>query len=341
MGDLTERLPTGPAPASLRAAATSGVVTIRQDPWPTSGELDNPRRWQQEAQFTWPACRPLVVGTQGCATFVSDETDKGWDPGSRSVVNHLRPIQIEAQLECTLPITAEPPGAEGIDGGQASLVAEVAAALERGLIPQVAEELWQGNVARDALDDNQTSYEDNRWLTRADYGDIVSGAGITVINEDTDPVPLAGAIGLLEQYLAGCSDVGRGVIHVPPAVVPPLASLGNMLNSGATTGGARFSPSGHVLVAEAGYNGYGPADFDEEPNQPPDGVFWLYATGPLFIHWSTMTPIGTIDEVKALFAEYNNTVALAPAEAVAIWGCCHAAVAVDMSPYGLTLNPGS
>jgi hypothetical protein len=340
MGDLTERLPTTPAPASLRAAGTSGVVTIRNDLWPRAGDLDNPRRWQQEAQFTWPSCRPLVVGAQGCATFVHSDVEKGYDPGSRSVVDNLRPIQLEAQLECTLPITAEPPGPEGIEGGQASLVAETAAALERGLIPQVAEELWSGAVARNAIDEGFDTYDNNRWLTRPDYGDVVPGTDLVVINEDTDPVPLAGAIGLLEQYLACCSDVGRGVIHVPPTVVPPLASLGNMLNQGATTGGARFSPSGHVLVAECGYTGYGP-DGDDGPTLPADGVMWLYATGPLFIHYSTMTPIGTIEEVMALFAQYNNTVALAPAEAVYIWGCCHAAVAVNVEPFGLTLNPGS
>ena len=335
MGDLTERLPTSPAPASLRAAGTSGVVTIRQDPWPTAGELDNPSRWQQYAEFTWPACRPLVVGSQGCATFTDPTTDKPWSPGGRSVVDNLRPFQIEAQLECTLPIIPEP----GDGDGQSSLVADVSAALERGLIPQVATELWSGVVARAALDDGDTSYNGNRWLTRSDYGDVVSGAGLVEINDEDSPVPLVGAIGLLEQYLSCCSDVGRGVIHIPPALIGPLASEGTSL-APPTSGGSRFTASGHALVADCGYTGYGP-DGDDGPTLPPDGVMWIYATGPLFIHYSTMTPIGSYEEVMAMFAEYNNTVALAPAEAVVIWGCCHAAVAVDVSEFGLTLNPGS
>lgn len=336
MGDLTRRLPTTPAPASLRAAGSSGVVTITQDPWPTPGEPDNPARWQQTAEFTWPSCRPLVVGAQGCATFVEGDIDKPWTPGGRSVVNSIRPIQIEAQLECTLPIIPEPPGG---NDGQASLVAEVAAALERGLIPQVAQELWSGAVARSALDDGDTSYNGNRWLTRSDYGDVVSGAGLVEINDEDSPVPLVGAIGLLEQYLSCCSDVGRGVIHLPPALVGPLASEGTSL-APPTSGGSRFTASGHALVADCGYTGYGP-DGDDGPTLPADGIMWIYATGPLVIHYSTMVPIGTVEEVMALFAEYNNTVALAPAEAVSMWGCCHAAVAVDVSEYGLTLNPGS
>lgn len=327
MGDLTRRLPTTPAPASLRAAGTSGVVTITQDPWPAPGEPDNPTRWQQTAQFTWPACRPLVVGAQGCATFVDSDIDKAWTPGGRSVVNSIRPIQIEAQLECTLPLV------------QDTLVADVNAALERGLIPQVAQELWSGAVARAALDDGDTSYNGNRWLTRSDYGDVVSGAGLVEINDEDSPVPLVGAVGLLEQYLSCCSDVGRGVIHIPPALIGPLASEGTSL-APPTSGGARFTASGHALVADCGYTGYGPDD-ESGPTLPPDGVMWLYATGPLFIHYSTMATIGTVEEVMAMFADYNNTVALAPAEAVAIWGCCHAAVAVDVSEYGLTLNPGS
>lgn len=340
MGDVTRRLPTTPAPASLRAAGASGVVNIQEDPWPQMGDLDNPRRWQQDWQFTWPACRPLIVGAQGCASFVPDDAHKTWNPGGTSVAQG-KPFQIEAALECTLPIYPEPPGDGdgGIAEGQASLVQRTQDALVRGLMPQVSTELWSGAVAREAIAAGLTGYNGNRWLTRSDYGDVVSGAGLVEINDDTSPVPLVGAIGLLEQYLACCSDVGRGIIHLPPALLGPLASEGTSL-APSTTGGPRFSASGHVLVADCGYTGYGP-DTDDEPTLPPDGVMWIYATGPLEVRYSTATPIGTVEEVEALFALYNNTTAIVPAEAMYVWGCCHAAVAVDTSEWGLTLNPAS
>jgi hypothetical protein len=85
-----------------------------------------------------------------------------------------------------------------------------------------------------------------------------------------------------------------------------------------------------VLVADCGYDGYGPADADEEPNAPAHGTLWIYATGPLTVRYSLGAPIGTVEEVAAYFHPYNNTVAMVPAIGMATWGCCHAAVAVDV-----------
>lgn len=320
MGDVTRPLPTAPAPASLRAAGASGVVTIQTDNLPVFGQPDSPERWQADWQFRTPPCRPVVVGAGGCP---ATDTPKEWDP-ERPYIWQGKPFGIEAQLECSLP------------ADQDMLAAEVRAAMERGMMPQVAQELYSGAVARENINAGNTAWDENRWLTRTDDPVLP----LTVINDDDTPVPLAGGIGLLEQYLSCCSDVGRGIIHVPPAVVPPITSLGTML-APPSTGGARFSPSGHVLVADCGYTGYGPGDTEEGPQLPADGVMWLYATGPLQVRLSTILPIDSIEQVEAFFLPDNNTVAVAPALAMYVWGCCHAAVAVDVSPYGLSLNPGS
>jgi hypothetical protein len=322
MGDVTRPLPTTPAPASLRAAGASGVVTIITDPLPVAGQEDGPGRWQADWQFRSPPCRPIEVGAGGCPAVDADSL-KDWDPQQPSIWEG-KPFGMEVQLECSLP------------ANQADLAAEGRAALERGMVPQVAQELYSGAIARNEIAAGNTAWDQNRWLTRAD--DPVSE--LTIINEDTDPVPLAGAIGLLEQYLACCSDVGRGVIHVPPSVVPPITSLGTML-APPSTGGARFSPSGHVLVADCGYTGEGPGDADDGPSLPPDGVMWLYATGPIQVRVSLGYKLDSIEDVAAWFLPDNNTVAAELALGMAVWGCCHAAVAVDVSPFGLTLNPGS
>lgn len=331
MGDVARPLPTTPAPASLRAAGTSGVVDIRQTPLPTSGQPDGPDRWAPDWSYRAPACRPIEAGSGGCPAVPSDAR-KDWDP-STPMIWQGKPFGFEVQLECSLPLAL---GTGGVAEQQAAFAAEAVAAMERGAVPAIAEELYQGTVARANINGGNTAWDQQRWITRAD--DPVSE--MVQINSDTDPVPLAGAIGLLEQYLACCSDVGRGVIHVPPAVIPPIASLGTQLQP-ATTGGARFSPSGHVLVADCGYTGIGPADADDDPDLPPDGVMWLYATGPIVVRYAPGVPIATIEDVQAYFLPDNNTVALVPALAMATWGCCHAGVAVDVSPFGLTLNPGS
>lgn len=331
MGEVSRPLPTGPAPASLRAAGTSGVVDLRVSGMPVAGEADSPERWQMDWQYRAPACKPIVAGAFGCPQ-VDAESLKGWDPGT-PLIWEGKPYAIEAQLECSLPLAI---GGDSSEAEQANFVAEAVAALERGVVPRIAEELYQGTIARAEIAAGNAAWDQNRWITRAD--DPVSA--MTQINDDASPVPLAGAVGLLEQYLAVCSDVGRGVIHVPPALIAPLASEGNSIQ-GATTGGARFSVTGHTIVADAGYTGYGPADSDEAPNLPPDGVMWLYATGPLTVRYSVGPTLGTVEEVANFFVPYNNTTAQAPAIGMATWGCCHAGVAVDVSEFGLTLNPGS
>lgn len=327
MGEVSRPLPTTPAPASLRAAGTSGTVDLRADGLPSIGEPDSPARWQADWQYRAPACVPLVSGAYGCP-LPDAESLKGWDPGT-PLIWQGKPYGIEAQLECSLPL--------GIGGGsseaeQAAFVEEARLALERGVIPMVASELYNGTIARAEIAAGNTAWDQNRWITRADDPvDTVNILGGNTAAGD-NPVPLSGAIGYLEQYLASCSFVGRGVIHVPPFLLTPLAAEGQTL-APTTSGGARFSASGHTVVADFGYNGNGPADSDAAVNTPPAGVTWIYATGPVTVRYSLGAPLGTIEEVAAFFLPNNNTTAQAPALAMATWGCCHAAVPVDITPY--------
>lgn len=328
MGEVSRPLPTSPAPASLRAAAGSGTVDLRASGLPTIGQPDSPERWQYDWQYRAPACRPIVVGAYGCPA-PDAESLKGWDPGTPLIWSG-KPFGVEAQLECSLPLQLLESD-NNIEANQVAFVNEARLALERGVIPAVATELYKGTIARNEIDASNTAYDQNRWITRAD--DPVQE--IEILGSDADPVPLSGAVGLLEQYLSCCSDVGRGVIHVPPFLLTPLASEGQTL-APSTSGGARFSASGHTVVADCGYDGFGPADSDAAPNEPPADVMWIYATGPLTVRYSLGQTLGTVEEVADFFLPYNNTTAQAPALAMATWGCCHAAVPVDIAPYQTT-----
>ncbi len=312
MGDLARPLPTTPAPASLRAAGTSGVVDLQATGLPFDG-MDDSTRWAPDWQYRAAACKPIVVGAGGCPAVDTDAL-KDWDPGSPLIWNG-KAYGIEAQLECSLP------------ADQDMLAAEVSAALERGVVPAIAQELYQGNIGR--ANEAVNGWEQQRWITRAD--DPIDPVNILGGGEG-NPTPLLGALGLLEEYLANCTNVPRGVIHVPPRLVPAIAGQGMML-APPTSGGARFSPSGHVLVADQGYDGRGPADADEPADDPPSGVLWMYATGPLTVRYAPGLPISSIEDVQDYFLPDNNTVAIRPALGMATWGCCHAAVAVDTYPF--------
>jgi hypothetical protein len=281
--------------------------------------MDEAQRWAPEWQYRAPACKPIVIGAGGCAQ-VDSEALKDWDPGTPLIWNG-KAYGIEAQLECSLPV------------GQAMLAQEAVDALERGVVPAIATELYKGTIARANIDSGTPAlaaeWDEQRWITRAD--DPIAPVEILGGGEG-NPTPLVGAIGLLEEYLACCSDAPRGVIHVPPRLVPAMAEAYQFLDP-PTTGGPRFSPSGHVLVADCGYDGYGPADADAAPNAPAHGTLWIYATGPLTVRYAPGVSISSVDDVAAYFLPYNNTVAIRPALGMATWGCCHAAVAVDVLDY--------
>lgn len=315
MGDVSRVLPTTAAPTSLRAAAGEGVIDWRVDDLPASGAPDDGSRWQRQWSFRSAPCLPVQVGPAGCAAGDS----RPHDP-SRPVIFTGAPFAVEAQVECS---TAS-------DGD--ALVAEARAAFERGVSPAISTELYRGAVARSEIDDGSTLAEGNRWLTRSD--DPVSA--LVELSEATDGVPLVGAVGLVESYLATCADGGRGVIHVPPALLAAMTAE-NLLIDPATPSGRRYSPGGHLVVADAGYTGEAPGTASEGPQDPTDGVLWIYATGPMVVRVSPLTPIGTDEEVAELLATTNDRIALAQGVAMVAWGCCHGGVPVDVTPYGLDL----
>lgn len=317
MGEVSRPLPTAPAPTSLRAAAGDGLVDWRSEGPPSSGDPDSPSRWHRSWSLRTPPCRPVIAGPGGCRP--GDERD--WDP-ARPLIFTGVPFGFEAQLECSAPA----------DGG--SLLEEARAAFDRGASSAIASELWSGTQAKAMIADNSTAAEGNRWLTRSDH----PVSAMTVLDDDAGGVPLAAALGLIESYLACCSDVGRGVVHVPPVLVPPMLGA-NLLVAPTTPSGRRYTAGGHVLVADCGYTGDGPGTADQAAQPADAGTLWIYATGPLVVRVSPSISIGTDADVAEMLASTNDRVAVAGGLGFAAWGCCHAGVAVDVTDLGLNPAP--
>jgi len=209
---------------------------------------------------------------------------------------------------------------------------EAAAAFDRGASAAVATELYRGAQARQMITDGSASAGGNRWLTRSDH----PTSALVELSDAVAGVPLVGALGLVESYLACCSDVARGVVHVPAALLAPMLASGLILEP-TTPSGRRYTPAGHVVVADCGYTGEGPGTAAQGPQDPGDGVLWIYATGPLVARVSPLTSIGTDADVAALIASTNDRVALAQGMAMVAWGCCHGGVPVDVTDFGLDL----
>lgn len=313
MGEVSRQQPTVPAPTSLQAAAGDGMVDWRTDPAPGVGASDDGRRWHRSWSYRTTACRPIVAGPGGCRP--GDPRD--WD-AQRPLIFTGVPFGFEAQLECSVP-------ADGADLG-----AEARAAFDRGASAAVATELYRGAQARAMIDDNSEAAEGNRWLTRSDdpvsplVDDLASG-----------PMPLVGALGILESYLACCSDVGRGVIHLPNSLLP--AALGSGLIEPTTPTGRRYTAGGHLVISDCGYTGEAPGTAAQGPQDPEDGALWVYATGPLVVRVSPTLDLSSDEDVAALIATTNDRVAVSQGLAMVAWGCCHAGVPVDVTPYGLDL----
>lgn len=275
---------------------------------PRGGAPDD-ERWELEFSLRVPPCLPVQVGPGGCHI----DSAREWDPQRPLIWQHMRPFGFEAQLGCSLPL-------EGVD-----LLAEARSALDRASFPRIGAELYSGSVAR------AQNWSDNRYLTRSD--DPVSP--ITVLSDA--PMPLVGALGLIDSYLTCCVDGGHGVVHAPAALLAAMGSDGHIL-APSTPAGRRYTWGGNVVVAECGYTGEAPGTFAAGPQFPGANVLWLYVTSTVAIRVGFGPAISSDEDVAALIVVDNNTVAVTQGMGLGVWGCCHAGVPVDCTDLGLGLD---
>lgn len=148
-----------------------------------------------------------------------------------------------------------------------------------------------------AVADARSSYWGERiaWTGSINAGDTFAGQGwanrpiasaaaanLTTTLNGSAAVGLVYAFGQLYEYLADTLDGTRGVIHVPPVVIPYLGFYGLAVRDTFTVGTALGD---HLIAAGSGYQGTSPAGADAAA-----GTAWIYATSMIRVG---QTPIET------------------------------------------------
>lgn len=193
---------------------------------------------------------------------------------------------------------------------------------------QIADELWTGSVAQASVEPDGVTPWPNRYLASAD-ADVLN-------NPIGDPAfAVVDALACLEYALGQCQNGGRGVIHCTRQLATHWSQRGMLRREGAML----LTTLDTIVVADAGYDGSGPAGQGEA-----EGSQWAYATGiPIVRLGPVRHRPGNEDEQAALAAEFNSieaqrfdpkvnliTVRSERTAAVTWDSCCHLAVNVDL-----------
>jgi hypothetical protein len=170
---------------------------------------------------------------------------------------------------------------------------------------EIANELWEGTLATaDGLD--------NLVLTDAAAGDTLTNGGTDIVT----------AIACLESGLANCLHGGQGMIHLTPQALAKAASEFVVRREG----NLWYSPSDHVVVADAGYTGTGPGGVAAGATQ------WAYATDMIRVELGEQR---TVPDAANLFAymdlDTNHVTIFAQQWAMYTSDrCCLAAVEISL-----------
>lgn len=175
---------------------------------------------------------------------------------------------------------------------------------------QLAKELWSGAVASaDSLD--------NRYL---------AGSGLWSDTVTSGPTDVVTALADVESALGTCGAGRQGLIHVTTQAIVKMAAANVITRSGSTW----VSTNGHLVIADAGYDGSGPGGVAASSSQ------WIYGTsmmrireGPVEVRPESM------DDARSLAEALNhstNTVIVWAQQAMALeWDwCCHIAAEISL-----------
>jgi len=168
---------------------------------------------------------------------------------------------------------------------------------------------WTGDInAGDSFSGQSWA---NRPLASASATSLNSGAATGLVQ----------AFGLIHEYLADTLDGLRGVIHVPPILLPYLAFYGIAVRDGFTLGTALGD---HLVAAGSGYQGTSPAGA-----APAAGTAWIYATSMIRVGQTAIRVISDIDRTN------NKAIAIAERAQVAEWDlAAHAAALICLPDPG-------
>ena len=147
--------------------------------------------------------------------------------------------------------------------------------------------LWQSAViAREVRD---AAYSDNPYFTNE--ADTVTGLDATSV----------GALAAVEDALAVKIGNGAGMLHMTPGMLTILASKGAVSDSGGTW----RSPTGHQVVADAGWVGSG-------------GTGYIYGSGPVYVAVANEYDAQTLQLADNRFSTFRKLDALVAFEPCAV-----------------------
>lgn len=275
-------------PAPTRTPLPYGLLTVAQTP------DDSDQHWRMGVRYEPDACTPDEVTVEVCPATGSPELKEPTGVWSTRAANAFT---LYAMPVCG-PVgnwnDYEEKVTRAFDSGEARALEFEFWTGTRGTIPHLAANAAVTGTGFDANVVEQTAAV------------VVTGA----------PVDIVEGIGLLEQSLADCYG-HEGVIHVPQIALSHLKEN----NLAEREGDFLRSPAGHKIAAGSGYPGTAP-----DGTAPSAGVYWLYATGAVFVR---RTPIEiTSNKVQALDRRVNDVYLVAERTYVLGWDCCHFAVPV-------------
>lgn len=102
---------------------------------------------------------------------------------------------------------------------------------------------------------------------------VLAGGSTIALNTTATPVSLAAGIGMLEAAIGG-TIAGIGTIHLPRE----LGALAARYHQTFGSGGMLSTALGTPMAFGTGYQNLSPAGV-----VPPNGVAWIYGTGPVYL----------------------------------------------------------
>lgn len=134
----------------------------------------------------------------------------------------------------------------------------------------------------------------------ASDADILTEAGATNPFE---------AVGLVEDGLADRIRDAVGMIHVPPSIMFEIAQSLDFSD------GRFHTPTGHIVVADPGYQGGAPTSGTEV-----GGFRYVYGSSP--VHFKYMTPMFYGDDFENWITTHNDQVVRVAGYGIAVWEPC-------------------
>lgn len=130
---------------------------------------------------------------------------------------------------------------------------------------------------------------------------------------------LMGAVIAIEDALADLLDGGMGMIHMTPGLFAAYAAGGGCRYD---ITGKPMTPTGHYVVADAGYLGVSPAT-----NTVVAGQKWIYGSGPVFARYAPLLNFTALPNEEIDFTR-NNRLVQAIQPGIAIFEPCSVVAAL-------------